>query len=295
MAEEQRPRGGGKPRSNDRSRSGDGARSTGGGRSSQRGRSPDRSRSADRSRASDPSRGGRPPERPRRSHADRAPVIDDDVTGKELDRSVRQELSTLDGPVAGTVARHLVMVARLLDTDPEAAHQHAQHAKSRAGRVAVVREAAGEAAYTAGHFDVALKELQAARRISGRHDFLAVIADCHRAADHPEKAIALLDDPAVPALPPDVRAELAVVVAGAMRDTGRLDAAVALLERVMPARTPREQWVARVQYALGDLLAETGRTEDAVAAFASAEAGDIDGDLDAGERVVELLGGHDAP
>ena len=259
MAEQQRPRRGEKPRSNDRSR------------------------------------GGRRPERPRRPDGDRAPVIDDDVTGKELDRSIRQELSTLDGPVAGTVARHLVMVARLLDTDPEAAHQHAQHAKSRAGRVAVVREAAGEAAYTAGHYDVALKELQAARRISGRHDFLAVIADCHRAAGHPEKAIALLDDPAVSSLPSDVTAELAVVVAGAMRDTGRVDDAVALLQRAIPARTPREQWVARVQYALGDLLAEAGRVDDAVAAFAAAEAGDIDGDLDAGDRVVELLDGHHAP
>ena len=141
---------------------------------------------------------------------------------------------------------------------------------------------------------MALKELQAARRISGRDDFLAVIADCHRAAGHPEKAIALLDEPAGPSLPPDVRAELAVVVAGAMRDTGRADDAVTLLERAMPARTPREQWVARVQYALGDLLAESGRVEEAVAAFAAAEAGDIEGDLDAGDRVVELLGGHDA-
>jgi tetratricopeptide (TPR) repeat protein len=248
-----------------------------------------------RPRPDDRSPAGRPPQRPRRADGERAPVIDDDVTGKELDRSVRQELSTLDGPVAGTVARHLVMVARLLDTDPEAAHRHAQHAKSRAGRVALVREAAGEAAYTAGHYDVALKELQAARRISGRHDFLAVIADCHRAAGHPEKAIALLDDPAVPSLPSDVRAELAVVVAGALRDTGRVDDAVSLLRRAMPTRTPREQWVARVHYALGDLLAESGQTEDAVAAFAAAEAGDLDGDLDAGDRVVELLDGHEAP
>ncbi len=219
-----------------------------------------------------------------------APAIDDDVTGKEIDKDVRLELSTLDGPVAGTVARHLVMAGRLMDTDPELAHQHTQHARKRAGRVAVVREAAGYAAYNAGHFDVALKEFQAARRISGRADFIAVLADCERGVGRPEKAVALLDDPAVTSLPSDVAAELAIVVAGAMRDLDRPDDALELLRRAMPARLPREQWVARLQYALGDVLADLGQTDAAVSAFAAAEAGDVEGDLDAGDRVVELLG-----
>ena len=239
-------------------------------------------------------RASEPDRPPRRESGPRAPAIDDDVTGKELDKAVRRELATLDSGVAGTVARHLVMVARLIDTDPEAAFAHAQHAKSRAGRVAVVREAAGEAAYTAGHFDEALKEFTAARRISGRDDLIAVIADCHRGVGRPDKAIALLDDPAVATLPVEVGSELAVVVAGALRDTGRETEALALLERAMPASAPREQWVARMQYALGDLLAEAGRTHEAVSAFASAESSDLDGDLDAGERVTELLEGNDS-
>ncbi len=235
-------------------------------------------------RRSTPERGREPDQR------STAPAIDDDVTGKEIDKDVRLELSTLDGPVAGTVARHLVMAGRLMDTDPELAHQHTQHARKRAGRVAVVREAAGYAAYNAGHFDVALKEFQAARRISGRADFIAVLADCERGVGRPEKAVALLDDPAVTSLPSDVAAELAIVVAGAMRDLERPDDALELLRRAMPARLPREQWVARLQYALGDVLADLGQTDAAVSAFAAAEAGDIEGDLDAGDRVVELLG-----
>jgi tetratricopeptide (TPR) repeat protein len=230
-------------------------------------------------------RGGRRPERPRST----APVIDDDVTGRELDKQVRQELSTLEGPVAGTVARHLVMAGRLMDDDPELAHRHAQHARSLAGRVAVVREAAGYAAYNAEHYDVALTEFKAARRISGRAEFLAVMADCERGVGRPHKALELAADDAASRLPAEQRAELAIVTAGALRDLDRSDEALALLQRTLPSRVSHDQWVARVQYALGDLLAELGRTDDAVSAFAAAEAGDVEGSLDAGVRVVELL------
>lgn len=220
-----------------------------------------------------------------------APPIDDDVTGRELDKSVRQELATLEGPVAGTVARHLVMAGRIMDDDPELAHRHTQHARSLAGRVAVVREAAGYAAYNAGHYDAALSEFKAARRISGRAEFLAVMADCERGVGRPEKALELADDPAADDLPADARAELAIVTAGALRDMNRASEGLSLIQRALPARAPDEQWVARLQYALGDLLTEMGRHDDAIAAFAAAEAGDVEGSLDAGQRVVELLEG----
>ena len=92
------------------------------------------------------------------------PAIDDDVTGRELDADIRQELSTLASGNAGTVARHLVMAGMLIDTDAELAHRHAQEARRMAGRVAVVREAAGQAAYAAGHYAEALTEFKAARK-----------------------------------------------------------------------------------------------------------------------------------
>jgi tetratricopeptide (TPR) repeat protein len=227
-------------------------------------------------------------ERDRRP-ASTAPVIDDEVTGRELDKSVRQELATLEGPVAGTVARHLVMAGRLMDEDPELAHRHTQHARSLAGRVALVREAAGYAAYNAGHFDVALNEFKTARRISGRAEFLAVMADCERGVGRPEKALELAGDDAAKQLPADARAELAIVTAGALRDLNRSAEALTALQKALPARAPQEQWVARLQYALGDVLAEVGRRDEAVSMFAAAEAGDLEGGLDAGQRVVELL------
>lgn len=230
------------------------------------------------------------PEDRRRASSRRAPVIDDEVTGRELDREVRQDLATLAAPVAGTVARHLVMAGRLLDTDPELAYAHTQEARRLAGRVAVVREAAGYAAYEAGHYDVALSELRAARRMSGRAEYLPVMADCERGVGRPERALLLADDPGVRSLDAEGRAELALVLSGALRDLGRPEDAERTLRTALPARPPQAQWVARLQYALGDLLAEAGRTDDAVAAFSAAEAGDLEGALDAGERLVELLG-----
>jgi tetratricopeptide (TPR) repeat protein len=212
------------------------------------------------------------------------------VTGKELDREVRQELATLAGPVAGTVARHLVMAGRLLDSDPEGALEHAVHARRMGGRVAVVREAAGVAAYHAGQYETALAELRAARRISGRVEHWPLLADCERGVGRPERALELAEAPEADRLDRAGRAELTIVAAGAERDLHRPDAAEQRLRRAMTSLPAGAQWVARLHYALGDLLAEQGRTDDAVAEFAAAEAADVEGELDSGERMVELLG-----
>jgi tetratricopeptide (TPR) repeat protein len=212
------------------------------------------------------------------------------VTGKELDREVRQELATLAGPVAGTVARHLVMAGRLLDTEPDRALEHALHARRMGGRVAVVREAAGVAAYHAGQYETALAELRAARRISGRAEYWPLLADCERGVGRPERALELADAPEADRLDRAGRAELTIVAAGAARDLDRPDEAERRLRAAMTSLPGAAQWVARLHYALGDLLADQGRRDDAVAEFAAAEAADIEGELDSGDRMVELLG-----
>ena len=56
---------------------------------------------------------------------------------------MRARLRTLSKENAENVGLHLVMTGRLLDSDPELAYEHAQAAVRRAGRVDVVREAAG--------------------------------------------------------------------------------------------------------------------------------------------------------
>lgn len=197
--------------------------------------------------------------------------------------------------LAARVARHLVAAGQLLDEDPKTAYQHTLAARARAARVAVVREACGEAAYAAGEFAEALSELRAAKRMNGAIDYLPVMADCERALGRPEKALALAKSPAVENLPDDLKAEMTIVEAGARRDMGEFDAAVRTLENAPLRSQSRADWVVRLRYAYADTLLAAGRRVEAVEWFHRTEAIDGEGVTDAAERVAELEGGLKFP
>lgn len=187
------------------------------------------------------------------------------------------------------VGGHLVAAGRLIDSDPRQALEHARAARSRGARVAAVREAAGLAAYQCQEWAEALSELRAARRISGDPSNLAVMADCERALGRPERALKVLDDPAFPRLDAATKAEVLIVAAGARRDLGQLDAALAVLERgPLDPKQPRPG-SARLWYAYADALAEAGRVEDAVRWFGAAALVDHDDETDAADRAADLL------
>lgn len=204
----------------------------------------------------------------------------------DLDRAVRARLRTLSKENAENVGLHLVMAGRLLDTDPERAYEHAQAAVQRAGRVDVVREAAGLAAYRTGRFAEALRELRTVRRLNGSSEHLAVMADCERGLGRPERALALADSSEAAELPADVQIELAMVVSGARLDLGEAEAAVAVL--AAPAvRAATGPVAARVAQARATALEAAGRPEDAAAELAAftpdqlaQAAGDIEDDED---------------
>lgn len=179
--------------------------------------------------------------------------------------------------------------ARLIDTDAKRALDHARAARGRGARVAAVREATGLAAYHAGEWAEALSELRAARRISGDAGNIAVMADCERALGRPERALKALDDPAYSKLDPATKSELLIVVAGARRDLGQLDAALAVLERGgMNTSSPRPG-SARLWYAYADALAEAGRTQEAIQWFGAAAGADFEDETDAADRAADLL------
>jgi hypothetical protein len=94
-----------------------------------------------------------------------------------LDKGARNELKTLTKENAEVVAKHLVMATRLLDSDPERAHQHVISASRKAGRIAIVRETLGITAYATGDFALALRELRTYRRISGSNEQIALMVD----------------------------------------------------------------------------------------------------------------------
>lgn len=206
-----------------------------------------------------------------------------------LDRSVRAELRSLAKPNADVVAGHLVAAGLSLDTDPRRALAHARAARSRAARLAVVREAVGVAAYRAGEWAEALSELRTARRISGDPRNLALIADCERALGRPEQAVRMLSDPGAAKLDRETRVELLIVVAGARRDLGEPDAALSVLARGGLDRDQPRPGSARLWYAYADALAELGRNPEAASWFAASAALDVDGETDAAERSAALL------
>ena len=212
------------------------------------------------------------------------------MTAAELDAEVRRDLRGLQKDTAETVARHLVAAGSLVDDDPDQALAHARYARYRASRIALVREAAGIAAYHAGEWAEALGELRAARRMGGGPGHLAVMADIERALGRPERALDLARGPEARELDRSEAIELSIVAAGARRDLGELDAAVVGLQlpELDPAR--RDPWSARLFYAYADNLAAAGRESDAVQWFMHAADADEVAETDAAARLAELTG-----
>ncbi|MBV7295532.1 tetratricopeptide repeat protein [Corynebacterium sp. TAE3-ERU12] len=216
------------------------------------------------------------------------PDLPDDVRADELDPSVRQDLRSLAKDNADAVARHMVMAATLLIDDPQQALRHARAAKDRAGRVGVVRETNGVVAYHAGEWKEALSELRAARRMSGGPGMIAVMADCERGLGRPEKAIELAHSEDLSGLTDEDRTELAIVVAGARRDLGDVEAAILELEMqdLDPSRKDLE--AARLFYAYADNLAAADRVSEARTWFERIVDMDPDDALGAKQRLKEL-------
>ena len=212
------------------------------------------------------------------------------MTGQELDKSVRQELQSLPRNLGEDVARNLVMVARLLDTDPEQAYGYAKVAFRLASRVAAVREAMGFAAYSTARYSEALAEFRAARRMTGSAELWPVMADCERGLGRPERALAMAGEPEVQKLDRAGQVEMRLVAAGARRDMGQADAAVVTLQSSELASNAVHPWTARLRYAYADALLAVGRADEAREWFGKALEADQSGTTDASDRLAELDG-----
>ncbi|MFI1258336.1 hypothetical protein ACH4U6_31770 [Streptomyces netropsis] len=216
--------------------------------------------------------------------------IPDDVTGDEIDKDVRQELMSLPKGLAEEVARNLVMVANLLDEDPEQAYAYSRIALRLASRVAAVREAAGFAAYATGKYTEALAEFRAARRMTGSVELWPVMADCERGMGRPERALAMAGEPEVAKLDKAGQVEMRLVAAGARKDMGQADAAVVTLQGPELASNSIQPWTARLRYAYADALLAVDREGEAREWFAKALEADQGGMTDASDRLAELDG-----
>ena len=208
----------------------------------------------------------------------------------ELGPEVLRDLRGLSKENSDFVARHLVAATSLADEEPEEAWVHARAARSKGGRIAVVRETVGLVAYRAQEWAEAISELRAARRMGGGPGHVAILADCERALGNPERALDLARSPEASQLDPDGAAELRIVASGARADLGQLDAAMAVLQDGpgFDLNSP-ETYSARLYYAYADLLLTTGDADGALEWFARADDADDDGDTDAADRIADLI------
>ncbi|MBT2482101.1 tetratricopeptide repeat protein [Streptomyces sp. ISL-94] len=203
---------------------------------------------------------------------------------------MRQELLSLPKGLAEEVSKNLVMVARLIDEDPEQAYAYSRIALRLASRVAAVREAAGFAAYASQKYSEALAEFRAAKRMTGSVELWPVMADCERGLGRPERALAMAGEPEVQKLDKAGQVEMRLVAAGARRDQGQLEAAIVTLQSPELASSSVQPWTARLRYAYADALLAAGREDEAREWFGKTLEADKDGATDASDRLAELDG-----
>lgn len=188
------------------------------------------------------------------------------------------------------------MVARLIDENPELAHQHAISAARRAGRIGVVRETLAITAYATGDFGLALRELRTYRRITGRDDQLPMMVDSERGLGRPDRALELARSVDRRALPAAVQVELAIAMSGARLDQGQPDAALGELQIAQLDPNTAYSYSPALFDAYAVVLEELGRTDEAAewyarskrAAEALESAQHPDGD-EGIDEVIEIL------
>jgi uncharacterized protein HemY len=172
--------------------------------------------------------------------------------------------------------------------DPGRALELLTWAKSVAPRSGAVREALGVAAYLAGDFAQAHRELLAYRRMTERHDQNHLLADSARAIGRHEKIGEYVREmAAAPKVPEERLMEAYIVQAGAWADRGDLRGALGVLERLDLDPDEVRAWHPRVWYLAADLcerMGDRGRARDYFEAI-SAVTEDF---LDVEERLAAL-------
>ncbi|HYI45227.1 MAG TPA: tetratricopeptide repeat protein [Actinomycetota bacterium] len=228
-----------------------------------------------------PARKPRTPRPPRKDRGDAPESV-------HLAKEVVEELRATARPGKGEILVKVFAdaVTAFAAGDYTEAIRLGEQAKHMALRAVGPREFLGLAYYSAGKFPEAARELAAFRRLSGSTDQNPVLADCYRAMGKPDKAIDYCNE-VLGSSPPDIYFEANIVAAGALTDQGRIDEAIAQLERLELRPEVAEAYHVRAWYVLADLLERKGRFTQAREWFEAAAAADPEG-TDADERALRL-------
>jgi len=163
------------------------------------------------------------------------------------------------------------MAVRLLDENPELAHQHVLSAARRAGRIAIVRETLGITAYATGDFALALRELRTYRRISGSNEQIALMVDAERGVGRADKALELGRSVERSTLSESTQVALAIAMSGARLDQDQVDLALAELEIPQLDPTKAFTYSPGLFRAYAEVLEELGRHQEAAEWITCAE------------------------
>ena len=164
----------------------------------------------------------------------------------------RAQLNSLPNDLADIVARYLV-AAGVAD-DPEQGYAYAQVASAWPRGSAWSGRPAASPPTGPERWAEALAELRAARRMTGRDDYLPIMADCERALGRLDRALALVREASAANLDRATQIELRIVESGIRRDQGLSDAAVLALQVPELTRGRLRPWSARLFYAYADAL-----------------------------------------
>jgi tetratricopeptide (TPR) repeat protein len=126
--------------------------------------------------------------------------------------------------------------------------------------------------------------------MTGRDDYLPIMADCERALGRLDRALALVREGSTAHLDRATQIELRIVESGIRRDQGLSDAAVLALQVPELTSGRLRPWSARLFYAYADALLAADRADEARDAFARAVEADPDGETDAADRLDQLDG-----
>jgi tetratricopeptide (TPR) repeat protein len=103
----------------------------------------------------------------------------------------------------------------------------------------------------------------------------------------PERVVPIVEEALRAKIPNDAKAEAAIVGASALSDLGRHEEALALLRRARTHEDVGRDYVLRLWYAAGDILARAGRPGEAAEEFRKITRHDP-GAFDAAERLAKL-------
>lgn len=126
-----------------------------------------------------------------------------------------------------------------------------------------MRELLGLCYYHAGKWQEAARELLTFRRMTGSLEQNHVIADCYRALGRPERALEVCDEVSRKDVSSEIWAEVTIVAASALNDSGEPTKALARLMRADLTPKSVEPFHLRLWYVQADTLEKLDRSAEA--------------------------------